>query len=308
MQLDKQKILIAEDNPEFVDLLKSVLGQKYILEFSKTGNDVLNFEDRKQPDLILLETRLSDADSFEICSRLRADSRTYRIPVILLANSEKEIDLESFAAGALDYIIRPIHPTILKARVGIYLELKRFRDDQDGQETTDNLTGIPNRHQLEDQLNCEWRRAIRYQTPLSLIVMDIDFFMAFNNCYGRSVGNYCLQEIASVLDNNLKRETDCVARYGGDEFAYLLPATNAGGAIQVAHKVQEIIENLNIPHAGSPITDHVTLSFGVATMRPRPSLEPADLIQQAASHLGEAKRDGHNQIRFRQGYYNSGID
>jgi len=299
--LDQQTILIVKEAPEYTEGIVSILEQDYELVLAANGQEVLEFARTKQPDLILLNIKLPDIDGYEICSRLRADSRTHRIPVIFIADSVKEVNPESFEAGAVDYIVRPIHPTILKARVRMHLELKRYQDLQDGQVITDSLTGMPNRHRLEKLLNREWRRAIRCQTPQSLIVMDIDFFNAFNNYYGHLVGDDCLRQIACFLIKNVKRETDCVARFGADEFAYLLPETDAGGAVQVAHQVQETVENLNIPHAGSPITDHVTLSFGVATMRPRPSLKPANLIQEAVAFLNEAKRDGHNQIRFGQG-------
>jgi diguanylate cyclase (GGDEF)-like protein len=298
--LDQQTILMVKKAPEYTEGIVSILEQDYQLVFAANGQEVLEFAQTKQPDLILLNIKLTDIDSYEICSRLRADARTYRIPVIFIADSENEVNPESIKAGAVDYIVRPVQPAILIARVRMYLELKRYRDLQDGQVITDSLTGMPNRHRLEKLLNREWRRAIRCQTPQSLIVIDIDFFNAYNNYYGHLAGDDCLRQIACVLIKNTKRETDCVARFGADEFANLLPETDASGAVQVAHQVQETVENLNIPHAGSPITDHVTLSFGVATMRPRPSLEPANLIQQADALLNQAKRDGYNQIRFGQ--------
>ena len=299
--LDPQTILMVKEDPGYTEELISILDQDYKLIFAANGQEVLEFARTKQPDLILLNIKLLDIDSVEICSRLRYDTRTYRIPVIFIASSADEVNLESIDAGAVDYVLRPVQPTLLKARVRTFLELKRYRDLQDGQGTKDSLTGTSTRHQLDVLLNREWRRAIRYQTPQSLIVMDIDFFKAFNNDYGQMAGDYCLQQIARVLIKNAKRETDCVARHGADEFANLLPETDAGGAIQVAHQIQETVENLAIPHASSPISDHVTLSFGVATLRPRPSLKPVNLVQQAAALLSEAKRDGHNQIKFGQG-------
>lgn len=299
--IDQQTILMMKSNHESSEGIIRLLEQDNKLVFAANTEEVFEFARTNHPDLFILDVNHLEINSIEMSFRLRTNSVSQRIPIIFIANSPEDVNLECIDADAIDYIQRPIRAAILKARVRTFLELKRYRDHQDGQITTDRLTGILNRHQLELLLNREWRRATRYQTPQSLIVMDIDFFKSFNNSYGHMVGDYCLQQIARVLIDNAKRETDSVARFGADEFAFLLPETDEGGAVQVAHRIQDTIEELAIPHNGSPIADHVTLSYGVATIRPRPSLKPASLLHQASEFLSIAKRDGHNQIRFGQG-------
>jgi diguanylate cyclase (GGDEF)-like protein len=300
MYLDKQTLLMVEDPLDALADMRLILEQDYKLLFAATGREGQEIARSRQPDLILLSPKLPDHDAYEVCSRLRADPQTHKIPIILMVNSEAEINLESLDAGAVDYVVRPCQPALLKARLRVVLELKRCRDLLEGQETLDGVTGIPNQRQFEQLLNHEWRRALRYQTPQSLILLDIDFFKAYTDGYGQFAGDECLRQIAHILVKIAKRETDCVARIGNDEFVYLLPETDASGAIQVAHQIQEAVENLNLPHAGSPVADHVTLSIGVATLRPTLKLKPDQLIHLTIAHLNNAKKSGCNQIKYSQ--------
>lgn len=300
MYLDKPTLLIIEDALDSLAGIRLIIDQDYKLLFAATGREGMEIARSRQPDLILLSAKLPDQDAYEVCSRLRADLQTHKIPVLLVVNSEAEITLESLEAGAVDYIVRPFQAALLKARLRVVLELKRSRDLLEGQETLDRVTGIPNQRQFEEILNREWRRALRYQTPQSLILLDIDFFKAYIDGYGQLAGDNCLRQIAQILVKIAKRETDCVARVENDEFVYLLPETDASGAIQVAQQIQEAVENLNLPHAGSPAADHVTLSIGVATLRPTLRLKPDQLIHQTRSHLNNAKRSGANQIKYSQ--------
>jgi diguanylate cyclase (GGDEF)-like protein len=298
----KQTVLIIEDDHATVEVIKSALGHDQELLFATQGKQALAIARNQLPDLILLDSYPSDMTGFEICSRLKINPSTCNIPVILIGSQQEEIEARATYVGAFDYITKPIQPATVRLRVRNYLELKRCRDMLENLPTVDPLTGLPNQRQLEELIEREWRRAIRHQTPQSLLITDIDFFNTYNDINGRQAGDDCLRQIASVLVRNVKREPDLVARYGGDEFACLLPETDACGAIKVANSIQEAMEELNIPFDHSQYVDHVTLSFGVATMRPDLRQQSNLLIDQAELLRRKAQNAGHNQIRCQQDY------
>jgi two-component system chemotaxis family response regulator WspR len=130
-------------------------------------------------------------------------------------------------------------------------------------------------------------------------MMDIDHFKAYNDNYGHQAGDDCLRRLANKLGSLVRRPADLFARYGGEEFVYLLPDTDAEGALWMANRVQEAVKIINISHGYSSVADHVTLSIGVATVVPTDSRMPSDLIDMADTFLYEAKQNGRNQIKQR---------
>jgi len=165
--------------------------------------------------------------------------------------------------------------------------------------TQDGLTGVPNRRHFDEALEREWRRAARSQRPLSLLMLDVDYFKFFNDTAGHQAGDDCLREVARTLAASLQRAGDVVARYGGEEFAVLLPETEADRAQQFAETLRQRIEALGIPHAGSPLAN-VTASIGVATVVPSHDDSGCEeLVRGADIALYEAKRSGRNRVAAR---------
>ncbi|HQN19877.1 MAG TPA: PleD family two-component system response regulator [Syntrophobacteraceae bacterium] len=296
----RQTVLIVDDAPANIELLSEVLESEYEVLFALSGEDGLNIAFEEAPDLILLDIVMPQMDGYEVCARLKADPRTQTIPVIFVTAMDLEEDeTKGLALGAIDYITKPIRPPIVRARVRNHLELKRYRDLLERLTTTDGLTGIANRRRFDAFLESEWSRARRSQKPLSLIMLDIDFFKAFNDHYGHLAGDDCLRQVAQCLDGRVRRPADLVARYGGEEFACLLPETNAMGAATMAKRFLESMNELNIPHAYSEAADHVTLSMGVATIIPLIGQPSSELVRRADQLLYEAKQNGRNQFRSR---------
>jgi diguanylate cyclase (GGDEF)-like protein/PAS domain S-box-containing protein len=161
----------------------------------------------------------------------------------------------------------------------------------------DGLTNLSNRRIFDQMLPKEWNHAQRDQTPLSLIMIDIDYFKNYNDYYGHLQGDGCLRQVAQAIDAVPKRATDIVARYGGEEFVILLPDTNAEQAIIVAEKCLEIVTQQQIPHAVSKVSNVVSISIGVNTMMPTQNLHPSALIKAADTLLYQAKENGRNQIQ-----------
>ena len=176
-------------------------------------------------------------------------------------------------------------------------EQRRYRNMLENLSATDGLTGIANRRRFDESFEHEWRRCMREQLPLSLILMDIDFFKGFNDHYGHLAGDGCLRQVAEALVSVVKRPGDLVARYGGEEFACIMPDTDANGAETVAYKIKERINDIGIPHRSSTAADHVTLSFGAASLVPQKDQVPSDLLQLADDLLYSAKQSGRNQVQ-----------
>jgi diguanylate cyclase (GGDEF)-like protein len=160
----------------------------------------------------------------------------------------------------------------------------------------DGLTGIANRRYFDVALNRELRRAQRIGGELSLLLMDIDSFKAYNDYFGHQQGDACLVRVAQALAGMLKRPADVAARYGGEEFAAILPDTSSEHARAVANGVREHVASLNLEHAPAAIRPHVTLSIGVASFGRERLNEPGALIEAADKALYAAKRGGRDRV------------
>ena len=178
----------------------------------------------------------------------------------------------------------------------LYQQLQRANQELQRQATVDGLTQIANRRAFDRTLQQEWGRSTRENSPLSLILCDIDFFKAYNDSYGHQAGDDCLQQVARTMKQTVKRPSDLVARYGGEEFAAILPDTHAQGAIRVARRIRDRVKALQIPHQGSSIDSFVTLSLGVVTRIPDKSASWQDLIADADRALYRAKELGRDRV------------
>lgn len=162
--------------------------------------------------------------------------------------------------------------------------------------SVDGLTQVANRRRFDEYLDAQWRRLARNKQPLSLILCDVDYFKIYNDTYGHLAGDFCLQQIASVLCKLLKRPADLVARYGGEEFAIILPNTDTTDAVIVAQAIREGIRELEIPHRASPVSQYVTVCIGVASAVPTSDASPSQLIAVADRRLYQAKAEGRDRI------------
>lgn len=161
----------------------------------------------------------------------------------------------------------------------------------------DSLTGIANRRQFDESLSREWNRARRSRIPLSLILCDIDHFKDYNDCYGHQQGDRCLIKVAHVIQDYARRAGDVAVRYGGEEFALILPETNLDNATEIANQIRDDIAALRILHYTSETSDFITVSFGVATVMPEADDETSHvLVSMADKALYEAKQSGRNQV------------
>lgn len=175
-------------------------------------------------------------------------------------------------------------------------ELARANEELEALANSDGLTRIGNRRRFESFLADEWHRAVRFKTEISLVLFDIDHFKLYNDLYGHQAGDECLQKVAEAFAAVIKRPTDLVARFGGEEFAMILGGTPANGALQLAEAAVENVRDLAIEHSDSPTSRCLTVSVGIATVMPTFELTENDLIKLADSALYRAKRSGRDRI------------
>ena len=267
-------------------------------------------------DLIFIAA-MSDGEGITLCRCIKADSRYCQVPVIMLAPPGGDRQrVQALAAGAHTVLALNADRDVLAAVVETALKCKEETDrlqlrEQDllkavSQLEADNrrmyrlshmdaLTGVPNRRNYDATLVKEWRRARREETPLSLLMIDIDYFKAYNDTDGHQAGDECLCRIANLVRQVLRRPADFLARYGGEEFAVILPDTGAEGACCVAEEIRSVVLDSRIVHGAAGATPYVTVSVGAATVRPESGLCRLQLMAEADDAMYRAKEKGGNQ-------------
>jgi diguanylate cyclase (GGDEF)-like protein len=296
--LQRPAILIVDDVPTNVQILADALSSGYRIKVASNGVDALEIAQREShPDLILLDVMMPDMDGFEVCRQLKADTQTMKIPVIFVTAKDTEIDEEfGLNLGAVDYIGKPFSIPIAKARIRNHIQLKQQADLLESLSMNDALTQIPNRRRFDQALASEWKRAAHDGAPLSLVLIDIDYFKQYNDCYGHVAGDVCLQVVAEELSKGVTRSNDLVVRYGGEEFVAILPETHQEAAIRLAERLRERIEKLGLPHAYPNAESIVTISLGVATQTKFPGNALPQILDAADKALYMAKEGGRNRV------------
>jgi diguanylate cyclase (GGDEF)-like protein len=294
----KPVILIVDDTPTNIQVLAEALRAEHRVKVAASGKAAFEVIAKQGlPDLILLDVMMPDMDGYEVCRRLKEDPATQKVPVIFVTARNDTVDEElGLKLGAVDYIAKPFHLPIVLARVRNHIQLKRKTDLLESLALLDGLTNIPNRRRFDEHLESEWKRGIRSGAPLSIIMIDIDFFKHYNDHHGHGAGDVCLRKVADVLAVAVVRPGDLVARYGGEEFVALLPDTDAEGALQIAERLRGNVAALQIPHGHSEVDPFVTISLGVASCEPSTHSFPAELLEQADQQLYRAKSMGRNRV------------
>jgi diguanylate cyclase (GGDEF)-like protein len=294
----RSTILVVDDNLLNIEVIYEMLTPTYEVLFATSGLEALELTVATHPDLILLDVMMPGLNGYEVCRHLKMDVVTQQIPIIFItAVGQTDSEEKGLKLGAIDYIAKPFSPAVVKARIANHLELKRYRDLLADLAWVDGLTGVRNRRQFDDFIERELRTAVRADRPLSLIMLDIDYFKHYNDHYGHLAGDDCLKKVAQTLERALCRSADMIFRYGGEEFACLLPETNAAGAMAVAHRMLDVIQQLNIEHVNSA-KKVVTVSIGVCTLTPQQRSKIENLIAPADKALYRAKELGRNRIEF----------
>jgi diguanylate cyclase (GGDEF)-like protein len=295
------RLLVVDDQPINIQVMNQIFIGQYQVFMATSGQQALDFCRRTPPDLILLDIVMAGMDGLEVCSALKADPATQDIPVIFVtAHTDAAQETRGFEAGAVDFISKPVNPSVVRARVKTQLTLK-FQSDLLRQLVfLDGLTGVFNRRYFDQQLNIELARAQRAQAPLAVIMIDVDYFKKFNDRYGHQAGDDCLRRVAQTLKEGLRRPADLVARYGGEEFVCILPETSFDDAMSIAHELEVGVRQQAIPHEESSTAAVVTVSLGVAGRASHASADASALLALADSQLYLAKGNGRGCVRGQQ--------
>ena len=292
---DQNSILIVDDEAVNIAVLVRLLGSDHTIYAAKDGKSALAMAKKHLPDLILLDIIMPDMDGYTVLAQLRRQSETKDIPVIFITGlGSSEDEEKGLELDAADYISKPFRNSIVKLRVRNQIKIINAMRTIEQLSQTDQLTGIANRRSFQSRLGVEWSRAIRQGTAISLIMVDVDNFKNYNDTHGHLQGDVALQTVASALASCTRRDIDMAARWGGEEFALLLPLTDAQGALAVAEKMRACVESSLIP---CPAGAHsVTVSAGVSTIVPSTGCVVDHFIGSADKALYQAKKLGKNNV------------
>ena len=295
---NRSKLLIVDDNRQNIEMLMALFKDEYKIAAAVNARRALKIaRSDTPPDLILMDILMPEMNGYELCATLKEDPATKQIPIIFVtAVSEVMDESRGFELGAVDYITKPFHPPVVKARVKLHLNLKRKQELLEKYAFIDALTEIPNRRRFDEILEKEWNRAIRSHAPLSLVMIDIDYFKHYNDTYGHGMGDDCLRKVAATLKESLRRGSDFVARYGGEEFMTILPDTAGDAAMEICRHIADNIRTLAIEHKSSGIGQCITVSMGGVTLHPNGGTSIDKFIETADKKMYEAKASGRNQI------------
>jgi diguanylate cyclase (GGDEF)-like protein len=283
-------ILIIDDTASIVGILTLCLNEQYeILSASNGEQGIKLAQQTENLDLILLDIEMPGLNGYQVCERLQADPSTSAIPIIFVTGKLDVKDEEKrLGMGAMDYITKPIHPPIVIARARTQVTLKQQKEKLEKMALHDQLTDLYNRHFLLDAATKKVSEAIRHQYPLSVLMLDIDFFKSINDEYGHSAGDTVLKSVAKLLKKEYRNE-DIAARFGGEEFVVLLSHCTQEKAVIKANQLREKIE------AMKPIGLKVTVSIGVSELS-KDETSFTELLDRADQALYQAKESGRNKV------------
>ncbi|HEX2011344.1 MAG TPA: diguanylate cyclase, partial [Roseateles sp.] len=292
----RPRLLLVDDQPLNIQALHQVFAADCQVFMATGGEAALTLALEQQPDLMLLDVQMPGLDGFAVCRRLKTDpalAALAHVPVIFVtAHQDAEAETRGLSEGAVDFISKPFNPAVVRARVHTHLTLKLQSDLLRQMAFIDGLTGLYNRRCFDERFEAERQRARRNAQPLAVLLLDVDFFKNYNDHYGHLAGDDALRSVALALRSSLKRPGDLPCRYGGEEFAVLLPETDRDGAQEVAEQLERAVRGLGLPHANSAAAPVLTISLGGVVGVPGATDDGAEMLACADRQLYEAKARG----------------
>ena len=278
--------------------LNLILSSKYTVKSARSGETGLLIAEKYDIELIILDLVMKGMSGYDVLATLKSNDKTKDIPVIFITSSEARGDeVRALTSGAVDYIKKPFVADIVTLRVGIHLKLLEQMRTIERFSLTDGLTGVNNRRYFEQQMQKEWVRASRNGTWLSLLMIDIDHFKKFNDTYGHLNGDIALKTMSQVLTSSVQRGSDYVFRWGGEEFAIILPDTPIEGTRLVGEKIRANVQSTPVICGNDSI--NITVSLGASSIIPTPSNCPnttTEFIGEVDKALYKAKSLGRNRV------------
>ncbi len=304
MQKENIHILIVDDNPVDLEIIKTVLKENYAIVYdidtATSGIETIEKVSKDKFNLILLDYRLQDMNGIEILEEIK--KRELDIPVVMVTGEgDENIAKETIKKGAYDYLIKDEINSIILTRtiLGVLKrkvledKIKEYHDKLKDLAIKDGLTDLYNHRHFQEILTQEYKRAKRDDLPLSCMMLDLDHFKLVNDSYGHQFGDFVLAQSAKIL-NKFVRDTDFVARYGGEEFVVILPNTDLKGVIHLCEKIRNSFA-VNAFRKGK-VSETVTISIGVSSTLDKNVSSRDDLITNADIALYHAKARGRNNV------------
>ncbi|AAU92712.1 response regulator [Methylococcus capsulatus str. Bath] len=313
---EKLHVLLADDDPIMLARLSRQLeADGHHVASRRDGETALAYALEHQPEMVITDWHMKPMNGLELCRALRESALGGNVYIVMLTASESEDALvEAFGAGIDDYVIKPPSVRVLKARIRagqriitLHKKLARERKEIERYSSelaaanrrlelmahTDQLTGLPNRRYAMDRLEREWAQARTFDRPLSIMMLDLDWFKSINDSLGHDAGDQALVHAARVMRETV-RTSDVVCRMGGEEFLIIIPDTAGPAAIQTAERVRSAVEQQQ--PAKLKLSRPLTASIGVADSTSAPSLK--DLLLKADNALYQVKQNGRNGVRY----------
>jgi diguanylate cyclase (GGDEF)-like protein len=287
---DKACILLVDDEPANIQLIAGYIKDDYQIKVATSGEQCLKIANSKdKPDLILLDVEMPIMNGYDVCEQLKSEPTTASIPVIFVTAMQTEEDEEkALMLGAVDFLTKPVRPAILIARIKTQVILKKQHDALINLAMRDQLTNLYNRHYLLEMANHRVARAMRKKVPVSVLILDVDHFKKINDTQGHVVGDLVLKSLAELLQQ-LCRQEDILARFGGEEFLIFFDECDEKNATNIAERMRIEIAQLN------PAKIPISASIGVAQLKIGEE-GFTDLVKRADDAMYHAKKTGRNKV------------
>jgi len=306
------RIMVADqDSDHRQQMVAAIQKWGHTAQEALTGREVVELCRKKCPDLIFVDFVLSGESGIEIVRQIRqTGGHAIWVPIIIIGKTIDDAAIvQCVEAGGDDVLQKPLSETRLLVKVRSAERLLNMKEEVfkvahelvvanralQNVVTQDVLTGIGNSNSFEETLERDWFKAKQSNTPIALILLNLDFFQAFNQNYGAEAGDRAIKNVAEALRLALPAGDSFLARTTGETFAVVLPNTTGNDALKFAEKLRAVVEALNIPHKGSGCSDHLTASFGIAFVEPGHFTRPWDLKDSADYGLYQAKHHGKNR-------------
>ena len=306
-------VLVVDDQESVRSALAAELRHAGVAEIieAATGDAAVALFKQHRPDLVLLDIKLPGKDGYWVAQQMRESEPGDWTPIIFLSGLDSDLDVwRGIESGGDDYLVKPVKPIVLVAKlramrrlldmrrrlVALSAELHQANQRLNEMVEIDALTGLVNRRGFDRILHSEILSARRDGTPLTLMLCDLDHFKAYNDANGHVQGDACLKEVGRLLREVCVRPRDVASRYGGEEFALILPGTPRSGAMTFARALGQVLKVRAIAHPESPLGGTLTLSGGITTCVPDDSTSAESMIMRADQALYAAKAQGRNRF------------
>ena len=294
----KPCILVIDDSSLELRATCNILSAMYDIKMASGGREGIEIAKEADIDLILLDLNMPEMSGFEVLCELKDTEKTADIPVIIITSSDSINDeVRGLALGASDFIRKPID-AVVSFRVSMCLQLISQMKLIEKFGLIDGLTGINNRRSFDQTMKSEWNHALRNKNSLGLMMIDIDRFKQFNDEFGHINGDTCLRVISKAMVDAVHRGNDSVFRWGGEEFAVILPATPLEGVLEVAKRIRKCIEDTQV--VMGEVTSSVTVSIGAGSITPTSPFEATSEYDEFRTNIDRAlylaKDNGRNRV------------